>query len=319
VKDTVGERVEVVRGFNRLWTREVGLLRDQLIESPPFSLTEARVLYELAHADGLTANALAEGLHLDRGYVSRILRRFKSMRIVSISASRDDRRRKPIQLTAHGRHVFDAIDVWSASAVRGLLERLDDPGQRRLVGALASARASLETPERPREWKLRDPGPGDLGWVIERHGALYAREYGWDWRFEALVARVCADFVAAPDQTRQRIWIAEADGARVGSIFCTRKDDATAQLRLLLVEPHARGLGIGARLIDECVAFARGAGYRKLVLWTNSVLDHARRLYEHAGFTLVEEAPHDHFGEGLIGQTWSLALGAPASRTKRKR
>jgi len=309
---SIVERVATMRAFNRWWTRELGLLRPEFAKH--FSLTEARILWELAHRDRPSANQLREALGIDRGQLSRILRRFRNRNFVREAASPDDARKKLLALTPSGRRTFSQIDAASTKAARDLLERIDESAQERAIGALAAAQTLLEEPRRPPRFSLREPLPGELGWVIARHGAIYAREYGWDARFEGLVAGVCAAFTEANDPARQRCWIAEADGAPVGSIFCTRKDARTAQLRLLLVEKHVRGLGIGGALIEECVRFAREAGYRSIVLWTNSVLVDARRLYERAGFRLTEEAPHDHFGKGLIGQTWELALAKARAR-----
>jgi DNA-binding MarR family transcriptional regulator/GNAT superfamily N-acetyltransferase len=308
-------RVAAVRRFNRFWTRAIGALQ---LHSP-FSLTEARVLYELSQHDVTDAAELGTRLDIDQGYLSRVLARFRKMRLVTTAPSRKDKRRRELRVTSHGRTAFAGLDARSSEQVGEVLSRLDEAQQRRLVGAMQTIHQLFEEPTRPTAWSLRPPVSGDLGWVVERHGILYAREYGWDARFEALVAGVVAEFGAAPS-AMQQAWIAEADGERVGCVFCMRKDERTAQLRLLLVQPGARGLGIGGRLIDECVRFARSKGYRRLVLWTNSVLEDARRLYERAGFVLEDEEPHDRFGEGLIGQTWALQLTAgtrPSTRSRR--
>jgi DNA-binding MarR family transcriptional regulator/GNAT superfamily N-acetyltransferase len=300
------ERVAQVRAFNRFYTNAIGVLRGGLL-STPYSLTEARVIFELAQRDVTAVADLRRALDIDAGYLSRILARFEAARIARRERSRTDRRRQVIRLTAHGRSVFATLDARSTEETRGLLERLGYDDQRRLVGAMDAIRDVLEHVHGG-EPVLRALQPGDLGWVVERHGAIYAQEYGWDETFEALVARIVADYVDAHDPARERVWIAELDGSRVGCVFCVRKDDATAQLRLLLVEPSARGLGIGARLVDTCLDFARAAGYASITLWTNDVLVQARRLYERAGFELIEQEPHRSFGDDLVGQYWSRAL-----------
>lgn len=301
-------RVEAVRRFNRFYTRRIGVLEEGLSRSP-FTLAEARVLYELAHRDPATAAWLAEELGLDPGYLSRILRRFGEAGLLERTPSATDGRQSLLRLTAAGREAFAALDAGSRADVGALLGRLAPERQARLVAAMDEVRALLGGEAEPGEpYLLRGPRAGDLGWVVWSHGALYAREYGWDATFEALVAEIVADFGRGHDPARERCWIAEREGRSVGSVFLVRATDEVAKLRLLLVDPAARGLGIGRRLVDECVAFAREAGYRTVTLWTNDVLRSARRIYEEAGFRLVREEPHHSFGHDLVGQTWELAL-----------
>jgi DNA-binding MarR family transcriptional regulator/GNAT superfamily N-acetyltransferase len=309
---TLPRRVTAVRRFNRFYTRRIGALGAGHLESP-FSLTEVRVLYELAHREDPTAAEIGRELGLDAGYLSRILRGFRKRKLIATRAAPADRRRSLLALTDEGKGVFAQLDQRSSTEIEGMLRVLSGDRQRRLLGAMESIQQLLgdssETVPSSREpYLLRPPGPGDLGWVVHRHGVLYAAEYGWDERFEALVADIVADFVRNFDPRRERCWLAEREGEIVGSVFVVRQSDEVAKLRLLLVEPSARGLGIGTRLVEECVRFARQAGYRTLVLWTNDVLHSARRIYEAAGFRLVKSEPHDSFGHGLLGQTWELTL-----------
>jgi DNA-binding MarR family transcriptional regulator/GNAT superfamily N-acetyltransferase len=299
--------VAAVRSFNRFWTAQIGVLDAGLVETP-YSLTEARVLYELAQADETDLLALRRRLALDSGYLSRIMSRFKADGLVETEASRADGRRQVIRLTPAGQAAFAVLDARSADVVRAQLEGLGTEGRRRLVAAMAAIEDVFSSVEAPQPYVIRSLRAGDLGWVVHRHGVLYAQEYGWDATFEALVARVVADYVDHHNPRREDAWIAEVDGEPVGCVFCIRRDDRTAQLRILLVEPKARGLGIGARLVEECIRFARRAGYDEMVLWTNDVLVSARRIYEAAGFTLVEEEAHHSFGHDLMGQTWRLDL-----------
>lgn len=300
--------VDAVRTFNRFYTRRIGVLREGLHGSA-FSLPEARVLFELAHRPKPIAVDLARELDLDPGYLSRLLRGLMRRGLVARAAAADDRRRNVLWLTDQGRAAFAALDAASRAEVHGLLAPLAACDQDRLVASMGAVRGLLDDPRRPSAaYSLRPHRPGDIGWVVGRHGALYASEYGWDERFEALVARIAADFIDGYEASRERCWIAERDGERVGSAFLVRASDEVARLRLLLVEPRARGLGIGARLIEECLAFARGAGYREVTLWTNDILHAARRLYERAGFRLTASEPHRSFGHDLVGQTWATAL-----------
>lgn len=303
---TISERVAELRAFNRFWTARIGALDAQLLRSA-FSLTEARVLYELAQRRATELPVLRTDLDLDAGYLSRILDRFKAARLVTVTTSRTDRRRQLVTLTARGRRAFTDLDRRSRDDVRALLSTQPIDTQQRIVAAMSTIRRAFE-PAAARSITLRPPRAGELGWIVERHGALYAAEYGWNIEFEALVARIVADYAATHDRAREAAWIAEVDGTRAGCVLCVARSPKVAQLRLLLVEPHARGLGIGGRLVDECIRFARDKGYREIVLWTNDVLHAARRLYERAGFRLVHQASHAAFGKRLREQTWSLRL-----------
>jgi DNA-binding MarR family transcriptional regulator/GNAT superfamily N-acetyltransferase len=306
-------RVAAVRDFNRFYTRVIGVLSEGLVRTP-YSLTEARVIFELAQRDRTEVTALRRDLGLDPGYLSRMLGRFEADGLVARETSTVDARRQVVGLTDQGRSAYTTLDHRSAEDIGEMLGRLDDGQQRRLLSAMTDVRDLLDgAPRQPAALTLREPGPGDLGWVIARNGAIYAEEYGWDATYEALVARILADFVDHRDPKRERGWIAELDGERVGCVFCvkadpTQPDDTTAKLRLLLVEPAARGNGVGGRLVEECLAFARGAGYTAMTLWTNDVLRAARRIYERAGFTLVESEPHHSFGHDLVGETWRRQL-----------
>ena len=301
-------RVDAVRRFNRLYTRRIGALRPGLLDSP-FSLAEARLLYELAHRERPAAAELARDLGLDAGYLSRLLRGLERRRLISRERSKSDARQSLLSLTAAGRRTFATLDTRSSAEVRAMLGKLSDAGQRRLVEAMRDVERLLGAAPEPKvPYLLRPHRPGDMGWVVHRHAALYAQEYGWDERFEALVAKIVAKFIDGFDPKRERCWIAERDGAIVGSAFLVKKSPTIAQLRMLYVEPDARGLGIGKRLVDECERFARDKGYKKIVLWTNSILHAARHIYEAAGYRLVAEEPHDSFGHRLVGQTWELKL-----------
>ncbi|HSD54502.1 MAG TPA: helix-turn-helix domain-containing GNAT family N-acetyltransferase [Burkholderiales bacterium] len=302
------QRIDTVRRFNRFYTRRIGVLHDGLLGSP-YSLAEVRVLYEIAHRNGPTAAELGRELGLDAGYLSRLVRRLERSGLVARTPSATDGRRSHLALTAKGRRTFATLNSRSNDEVAALLEDLPDGAQGRLVSALETVEAVLSADSQARvPYLLRTHEPGDIGWVIGRHGALYAQEYGWDETFEALVAEIAARFVRRFDPKRERCWIAERDGRNVGSVFLVRKSAAVAQLRLLIVTPEARGLGIGKRLVSECERFARQAGYRKIVLWTNRGLDAARRIYEEAGYRLAREEPHHSFGRDLVGQYWELRL-----------
>jgi DNA-binding MarR family transcriptional regulator/GNAT superfamily N-acetyltransferase len=305
---TIDAQVEAVRRFNRFYTRQIGLLQDGYLESP-FFLTEVRVLYELAHGEQTTATALGKDLGLDASYLSRILRRFEKRGLVAREASRADGRQKVLRLTAEGKRAFAPLDARSRDDIAAMMNGLSAAERGRLVNAMRTVEGVLGQGPGSRElYLLRPHRPGDMGWVVHRHGVLYAQEYGWDEQFEALVASIVAEFIQNFDPRRERCWIAERDGERLGSVFLVRQSDDVAKLRLLLVEPSARGLGVGTRLVHECVAFARLAGYRRLTLWTNDVLHAARRIYEAAGFRLVHQAPHHSFGHDLIEQMWELEL-----------
>jgi DNA-binding MarR family transcriptional regulator/GNAT superfamily N-acetyltransferase len=315
--DTAGtvDEVAEVRAFNRFYTARIGVLGAGLLDTP-YSLTEARVLFELAHGDGGEVTALRRVLGLDAGYLSRILTRFTRAGLVTRERSAADRRRQVVRLTDAGRETFRTLDIRSAREVRDLVAPVSGADRGRLLAAMRTIRAVLDPARQPDRARgeagdgvvLREPRPGDLGWVVQRHGELYASEYDWDRDFETLVARIVADFAERADPDRERAWIAEVDGERAGSVFCMRSTERTARLRLLLVEPAARGRGVGTRLVDACLEFARQAGYTEMVLWTNDVLRHARRVYERAGFELVSEGAHHAFGHDLVEQTWRRPL-----------
>jgi DNA-binding MarR family transcriptional regulator/GNAT superfamily N-acetyltransferase len=308
VETELDRRVGEVRRFNRFWTRRIGVLREGYLESP-FSLTEVRVLYELAHCEEATASELGKELGLDTGYLSRILRAFEERSMISRKPSETDGRRSLLRLTKGGQETFAPLDARSREDVGAMLGGLSAAEQDRLVGAMRTIEELLGVRPEPKvPYLLRPHEAGDMGWVVHRHGVLYAMEYGWDESFEALVARIVADFIDDYDPAKERCWIAERDGEMVGCVFVVKESDTVAKLRLLLVEPEARGLGLGTRLVEECVRFARSRGYKKLTLWTNSVLDAARRIYEEQGFEIVEEEEHHSFGKDLIGQNWELKL-----------
>jgi DNA-binding MarR family transcriptional regulator/GNAT superfamily N-acetyltransferase len=316
------DHVTVVRAFNRFYTNVIGLLQEGLLATP-YSLTEARVIFELAGRDHADATELRRVLDIDAGYLSRVLARLEGGQLISRQRSAGDGRRLAIGLTEQGQAAFRMLDMRSASQISELLDRLSGADQRRLTSAMATVREIIEDTPRPAGYVLRAPLPGDLGWVIRQHGAVYADEYRWDSSFESLVARIVADYAERQDTARrgaeqhgaeqhgaarEAAWIAEVNGEPAGCVFCMRKSDTTGQLRLLLVDPAARGMGVGARLVAECVSFARRAGYAELVLWTNDILVAARRVYEQAGFRLEEEERHRSFGHDLVGQTWRLPL-----------
>jgi DNA-binding MarR family transcriptional regulator/GNAT superfamily N-acetyltransferase len=302
-----GTQVDAVRRFNRFYTRRVGALGEGHLQSP-YSLTEVRVLYEIANRDGITATELGERLGLDAGYLSRILARFQDRGMVTRSASEKDARQSHLALADAGRDAFADLNRAAAAEIEEMLSPLEPEDREALVGAMRRIQRALGDGGSYAPITLRSHRPGDMGWIIHRHGVLYRREYGWDERFEALVARSAADFIEHFDPARERSWIAERDGEIVGSVFCTKLSDDVAKLRLLLVEPSARGHGLGRRLVDECVGFARETGYRKMVLWTNSVLTAARRIYAQVGFRMVLEETHNHFGLPLIAETWEMEL-----------
>ncbi|MEI9405485.1 helix-turn-helix domain-containing GNAT family N-acetyltransferase [Mesorhizobium argentiipisi] len=302
------DRIDAVRAFNRFYTRQLGLLDEGLLKSP-FSLTEARVLYELAHRDGLVASDLVRDLGLDPGYVSRLLKKFEERGLVGREASETDARRASIALTPAGREAFAPLNQDSHDQVRALLDRLAPAEQERLVNAMRTVQDLLgDRPEAKVHYILRPLQVGDIGWITHRQGLIYAQDYGWDETYEALVAEILGEFVKNFVPQWERSWIAERKGEVVGSVFVMRKSPKVAKLRLLYVEPSARGLGIGRRLVDECITFARAKGYKTLTLWTNDILGSARRIYQAAGFKLVEEERHHSFGKDLVGQTWNLEL-----------
>ena len=305
------EQIEKVRAFNRDYTRRIGVLSRGLLESP-YSLTEVRVMYEIAHRPNILAASLTEELGLDRGYLSRILKRFEVQGLLWRGASTRDARRRPLRLTEAGRRVFAPLERRSQQQVRSMLSSLDGSHRRALLEAMKVIRAAFASHGLPPQVSLRTHRPGDMGWVVERHGAVYFEEYGWNEEFEALVAAIAAEFIRKLDPSRERCWIAEADGRRVGCIFLVAGDTpGVAKLRLLLVEPEARGLGLGRRLVSECVSFARAAGFKRITLWTQENLVAARHLYRQSGFTLTSREPHRSFGKDLVGETWDLDLTRP--------
>jgi DNA-binding MarR family transcriptional regulator/N-acetylglutamate synthase-like GNAT family acetyltransferase len=305
-------RVAAMRRFSRFYTRRIGVLQDRFLQSP-FSLAEARVLYELTQRDRPTATELCESLDLDAGYLSRILRGFGERGLVTRTPSPDDRRQSRLALTAKGRKAYAPLERRSHDDVAAMLGALPDADQERVVAAMATVEHLIGGPqtepraERP-AYTLRAPRPGELGWVVARHGVLYAQEHGWGARFEGLCAEIVAQFVKAHDPARERCWIADIDGEPVGSVFVEKGSDEIAKLRLLLVDPKARGLGIGTRLVEECIRFARAAGYRKISLWTRSVLVDARRIYRRSGFKRVATRPHVEFGMKFSEETWERTL-----------
>jgi DNA-binding MarR family transcriptional regulator/N-acetylglutamate synthase-like GNAT family acetyltransferase len=304
----LAERVEAVRRFNRLYTRKIGVLQEGLLESP-FSLAEVRVLYEIAHRANCTATELARDLGLDAGYLSRILRGFKARGFLTKKISDADGRRSFLTLTRKGKAAFLPLDERARKEVAAMLKDLSPAGQNRLTQAMRTIEELLSEERESRPTiVLRQHQPGDMGYVTHRHGALYAEEYGYNEEFEALVAEICAHFIRTFDAKRERCWIAEMDGEIVGSVFLVKKSATVAKLRLLLVEPQARGLGLGKRLVEECVKFARQAGYKKVTLWTQSDLYAARGIYKRAGFQRVHEEPHHSFGKDLVAETWELEL-----------
>jgi len=302
------EQIAVVRGFSRFYTRLVGLLNEGMLKSE-YSLTEVRILYELAHRDGLSASDLVRELGLDAGYLSRVLKRFEERGLLTRSPAPQDARQTMLALTAAGRKAFRPLDRASRDEIAQMLHTLAVPERDRLVKCMLAIQRLLGDRAEPAvPYVLRPLQSGDIGWITHRQGVLYNQEYGWDETFEALVAQILAKFVEEFDPKRERAWVAEREGEVVGSVFVVKESDAVAKLRLLYVEPSARGLGIGHRLVDECIAFARAKGYRQLVLWTNDVLVSARRIYQAAGFQLVEQENHHSFGKDLVGQNWSLDL-----------
>jgi len=304
----VRRRVDAVRRFNRFYTRQIGVLQEKLLRSP-FSLAEARVIYELAHHEKTTATELSDELDLDAGYLSRILRSFKKRGLIDKQPSETDGRQSLLWLTEQGQGAFARLDAASHNEIEAMLIGLPGEEQDRLIEAMVNIQRLLGAkPEHRVPYILRPSQPGDMGWVVHRHGVLYAQEYGWDEQFEALVADIVAKFIQNFAPKRERCWIAEKDGEIVGSVFLVKKSDTLAKLRLLLVEPKARGLGIGTGLVNACIHFARQVGYQKITLWTNNVLHAARHIYENAGFELVHEEPHHSFGHDLIGETWELGL-----------
>ena len=301
-------RIAAVRGFNRFYTQKLGVLSEGFLNTP-FSLTEARVLHALAHRDGATATWLGRELDLDAGYLSRILRDFERQSLIQRSQSPQDGRQTLISLTPAGRDAFEPLDRASQAEIGNLLAPLAEADQERLVGAMHTIAALLGEPTESRApVVLRAHRPGDMGWIAARHGALYAEEYGLNEKMEAYVAEVVAKFLRDYDPAREHCWIAEQSGVPIGSVMLVRENDEVGKLRMLIVEPKARGLGVGRALVDACVAFARQAGYREIALWTHSILTAARRIYASVGFEITETEPHDEFGPELLGEFWRLRL-----------
>jgi DNA-binding MarR family transcriptional regulator/GNAT superfamily N-acetyltransferase len=301
------DQVAAVRQFNRFYTRVMGFLDQELLRSG-LSLTEARIVFELGRRDVTEVGELRAALGVDAAQLSRTLARFEASGLIERSRSAADGRKMLAALTDAGRATRADLQARSDAQAEQLLAALPAADRRRLVADLDSVRRLLGESARPRTVVVRGLRPGDLGWIVQRNAVLYAQEYGWDRSYEGLVARIVADYVDHHDPARENAWIAELDGRPVGAVFCVRKDDTTAQLRLLLVEPDARGAGIGSRLVAECLEFARAAGYTSMILWTNDVLAAARRIYQKAGFELVEENRHHSFGHDLVGQIWRLEL-----------
>ena len=311
-------QVAAIRAFNRFYTRKIGVVDG--IASSPFSLAEARVLYELAHRERPTATDIRKELGLDAGYLSRILRDFERRKLATREQSKTDEREKFLSLTAKGRKAFAPLDERSNRNVAGMLDELSPAERMRLVDAVETVRRLLGDKAGPKApYLLRQHQPGDMGWIVHRQAILYAEEYGWDETYEALAAEIVAQFIKNYDPQRERCWVAEKEGERVGAVFVVKASDEIAKLRLLHVEAGARGLGIGRRLVEECVRFARQAGYQKMTLWTQSILHPARHLYKQAGFQVVREVPHHSFGKDLTAETWELDLrtGPPDSLSTR--
>lgn len=301
--------VAAVREFNRFYTRQIGLLNDRLYDTE-FSLTEVRVIYELAHQKDGSASSLVQDLGIDPGYLSRMLSRFEKKGLLERTPAQQDRRNLLLNLTAHGRELFAKMDKASAREIGSLLDKLSTHQQKSLVGDMSQIRALLgEAAKPPVPFTLRTHQPGDMGWIVQRHGILYWQEYHYDERFEALVAEIAAHFIQHLDPSRERCWIAERNGENAGCVMLVKKSKTVAKLRLLLVEPSARGLGIGKRLVDECLSFARSCGYKKIVLWTQSELGSARHIYQSAGFQLVGKQSHSSWSrDNLVSETWELTL-----------
>lgn len=300
-------RIEAVRHFNRFYTQKIGVLQEGLLKSP-FSLSQLRVLYELAYRQHPTAAQLSNDLNLDRGYVSRILADFEKRGLIERKLSSEDARESLLALTRKGTDAFAPLNVRSHDEMAEMLSGLSPSQQKRLLESMMSIENLLNATDEKVSYILRPHQPGDMGWVIHRHGVLYAQEYGWDEQFEALVASICVKFLQKFDSKRERCWIAEKDGEIVGSVFLVKHTKNIAQLRMLYVEPFTRGMGIGRRLVDECIRFSRQTGYKQIILWTQSNLSAARRIYEATGFKIVKKEPHHSFGHDLVAEIWKLKL-----------
>lgn len=301
-------QIESIRRFNRFYTGQIGVLEEGLLQSP-YTLTEARIIYELAHHEQTTAAELASELKLDAGYLSRILRDFAKRGLIDKQPSEEDGRQTVLSLTEAGQGAFAQLNGRTRNQIEGMLTVLSPVDQIRLIDSMHTIETLLGSQsEHSVPYLLRPHQPGDMGWVVQKHGVLYDMEYGWDETFEALVAGIVSEFINNFDPKRERCWMAEMNGEIVGSVFVVKKSDEVAKLRLLIVDPKARGLGIGKRLVDECIRFARQRGYKKMTLWTNSVLEAARHIYKTAGFQIVEEEPHHSYGHDLMSETWELEL-----------
>jgi DNA-binding MarR family transcriptional regulator/ribosomal protein S18 acetylase RimI-like enzyme len=303
-----GQRIAAVRRFNRFYTRQIGLLRKGYLDSA-FSLGEGRVLYEIAHDSGLTASDIARALDLDAGYLSRLLRSFEKRGLIERKTSVTDARQSHLALTARGRRIFAPLEKRSQQQAGEMLGKLKANEQTQLVTSMSSIQSLLNGQAPPvAKPILRRPKPGDFGWIVARHAELYAQEYGWTEPFEGLCAQIVADFANKFDAKRERAWIAELNGENVGSIMLAKDSDDVARIRLLLVDPKARGLGLGTTLTDESIRFARAAGYKKVTLWTHSILTAARHVYKKAGFELMRTEPHESWGKAVVGEHWDLTL-----------
>jgi DNA-binding MarR family transcriptional regulator/ribosomal protein S18 acetylase RimI-like enzyme len=304
------QRIAAVRRFNRFYTRQIGVLRKTYLDSP-YSLGEMRVLYEIAHSDGPTASDIARALDLDPGYLSRVLRNFERRGLISRKTSEKDARQSHLALSARGRKTFEPLEQRSQDDVAEMLGKLKPEEQARLINAMDTIQTLLdgETNNKPQgKLLLREPRFGDFGWIVSRHAEIYAQEYRWGEPFEGLCAQIVADFANKNDPRRERCWIAELNGENVGAVMLVRDSDEVARIRLLIVDPKARGLGLGQRLVDECVAFARRSGYRKITLWTHSILTAARHIYEKAGFTLTSSELRHTWGQDVVAEFWDLEL-----------
>jgi DNA-binding MarR family transcriptional regulator/N-acetylglutamate synthase-like GNAT family acetyltransferase len=306
--NTLEDRINAIRRFNRFITRQIGVLREGLLHTP-YSPTEARIIFELANNETLTASELINDLGLDAGYLSRMITSLEGKGIVEKTRSKSDGRQRLLHLTSEGQSAFELLDKRSRDEVTDMLDDLEEKDQQRLFKAMQTIEDIFsEGLKYSQPYVLRPHEPGDMGWITHRHGVIYAEEYGWDEQFEALVAQIGSDFLRNYNPKKERCWIAEMEGEIVGSVFVTQDSEKVARLRLLLVEPKARGLGLGTRLVEECIRFSKRNGYEKLVLWTNSVLEAARHSYKKLGFELVEEEKHHSFGHDLVGETWEKSL-----------
>lgn len=306
--DELAAHAQHVRHFTRFYTRTFEVLDERLLDGP-FTLIEARVVFEIANHNQTTAVLIAHQLGLDASYLSRTLKSLEKRGFVARTVSSKDARQSVLSLTTQGREAFASINQSSQKQVVEMLEKISPIEQARLIRAMSEIERILgDSKPHTEPYLLRTHQPGDIGWVIQTHGLLYAEEYGWDESFEALVAEVAAKFIRNFDPKYERCWIAEHHGQRVGSAFIVRENEDTARLRLLIVDPSARGLGIGQRLVAECIRFARQKRYKTLTLWTNDNLVAARHIYQSVGFELVDEEPHHSFGHDLVGQNWDLKL-----------